>query len=284
VTAPSVGQCTTPGTIYTARVAGSDRHQPRLLRGVPRAESRKLLGLTGPTPFTGADLWTAYEMSWLDRGGRPHVAILRFSIRADTPNLLESKSVKLYLNSFSGERLEDAATLEGSLARELGEVAGGPVQVALTRTSDFGDENLQSLAGDSLDDLDLESVDEAVNPGALAIEGPGPAVVVAETLVSDLLKTNCPITGQPDWASVQIAYRGPRIARAGLLRYIVSYRRHTGFHESCVERIFMDLLGRCGPERLTVYARYTRRGGVDINPFRTNAGLAPPVSRRTPRQ
>ncbi|NPV05774.1 MAG: NADPH-dependent 7-cyano-7-deazaguanine reductase QueF [Syntrophaceae bacterium] len=257
-----------------------DTYDPGLLQPVPRTPHRMELGIGDSLPFSGADIWTAYELSWLDPKGKPQVAMATFVVPADTPNLVESKSLKLYLNSFNQTPVASPEDLRETLRRDLGGACGAPVGVEIRLPEDFGDERIEELDGESIDAIDVETRDYSPNPGHLRT-GPAPA---EETLVSNLLKTNCPLTGQPDWAGIQIRYSGPRIDRAGLLRYLVSFRRHGGFHEHCTERIFMDILRRCRPARLTVYARYTRRGGLDINPFRTNCGEKVPRNVRTARQ
>ena len=263
------------------RTPGSrNRHDPKLLRTVPRAAHRRKIGLRGPLPFTGVDAWTAYELSWLDPGGKPRVAIGRFEFRAESPGMIESKSFKLYLNSYSQEPFESPLALERALGNDLAAACGDAVAVRLTLPEAFRRERIGELAGDLIDDLEVATRTYRPDPSFLEAEGP----VIAEALTSNLLKSNCPLTGQPDWASVRVAYRGPRMSRQGLLKYLVSFRRHSEFHEHCVERIFTDILRRCRPERLTVHARYTRRGGIDINPFRTNCGERPFPGRRTARQ
>jgi len=257
-----------------------DTYDPELLQPVPRAPHRRELGIEGALPFTGVDIWTAYELSWLDISGKPRVAMAAFVVDARSPNLIESKSFKLYLNSFNQTELASPESLRQRLLEDIGHACGMPVDVEIRLPGEFDDERIEELDGELLDEIDVEVRDYRPNPALLRTKGPP----VDETLVSNLLKTNCPLTGQPDWASIQIRYRGPRIDRAGLLRYLVSFRQHGGFHEQCVENIFTDILGRCAPERLTVYARYTRRGGLDINPFRTNGGEKPPQNVRTARQ
>jgi 7-cyano-7-deazaguanine reductase len=257
-----------------------DQYDPALLFPIARAPQREALGLAGALPFSGADLWTAYELSWLGPTGKPEVAIARFRVPAESPNIVESKSAKLYLNSFSQTRFAAPEEVERALRDDLSRACGGPVAVELVRPAAFAQLAIEELAGESIDGLDIEVRDYSPQPDALAAGG----AAVEETLVSHLFKSNCPVTGQPDWGSVQIRYRGPRIDRAGLLRYIVSYRQHAGFHEHCVERMFVDLRDRCRPERLTVYARFTRRGGVDINPFRSNWEQPPAPDGRTARQ
>jgi len=257
-----------------------DQYDPSLLYPVARAPLRLELGITDAPPFSGYDIWNAYELSWLDRKGKPHVALARFVVSADSPNIVESKSFKLYLNAFNQTRIGDAAAVQSMLERDLSAAFGGTVNVSLRAPRDCRGEMLEEWDGVCLDDLDI----------GMDCYQPAPDLLhtaddqVDEVLFSDLLKSNCPITGQPDWASVQVSYRGPRIDREGLLRYIVSFRQHGGFHEHCVERIFMDILTRCRPQQLTVYARYTRRGGLDINPLRSNGGARLPSNRRLARQ
>ncbi|MGH8681439.1 MAG: NADPH-dependent 7-cyano-7-deazaguanine reductase QueF [Burkholderiales bacterium] len=255
-------------------------YDPTLLFPIPRAPQREAIGLSGALPFSGADLWTAYELSWLNQRGKPELAIARFSVPADSPSIVESKSVKLYLNAFSQTRFAAQEDVARALRDDLARACGKPVAVELLRPAAFAELAIERLAGESIDGLDIEVRDYSPRPDTLAADG----APVEETLVSDLFKSNCPVTGQPDWGSVQIRYRGPQIDRAGLLRYLVSFRQHTGFHEHCVERMFVDLRERCRPERLTVYARFTRRGGVDINPFRSNWEQAPAPGGRTARQ
>ncbi|MGH9578054.1 MAG: NADPH-dependent 7-cyano-7-deazaguanine reductase QueF, partial [Terriglobales bacterium] len=248
-----------------------DQCDPGLLFRIARAPERAQLGLSTALPFSGADLWTAYELSWLAPSGKPEIAIARFRVPAESPSIVESKSAKLYLNSFSQTRFTGQEEVTRALRDDLSRACGGPVAVELVRPAAFAQLAIERLAGESIDGLDIEVRDYSPQPDALAAAG----ATVEETLVSHLFKSNCPVTGQPDWGSVQIRYRGPKIDRAGLLRYLVSFRQHTGFHEHCVERMFVDLRDRCRPDRLTVYARFTRRGGIDINPFRSNWEQAP---------
>ena len=250
------------------------RYDASLLFPIARSLGRTELGLTDAAalPFRGADLWTAYELSWLDERGKPQVALGQFRVPAQSPNLVESKSFKLYLNGFNQERVGDIDALRAVLARDLSAATGAAVEVRLIPAARFGAERLVELDGDCIDALDIALDDYGPpQPDYLRV-GAGR---VEETLVSHLLKSNCPVTGQPDWASVQIRYAGAPIDREGLLRYLVSFRDHAGFHEQCVERIFTDIARRCAPETPAVYARYTRRGGLDINPWRGNAGDAP---------
>lgn len=263
-----------------------------LLCPIARAPQRAALGINGAAPFFGADLWTAFELSWLNPRGKPQVALAHITVPCETPNIIESKSLKLYLNSLSESRFADAVELQQRLRQDLGAAlvqgaapgaaGAGVVGVQLLTPQQFGQQAVQELAGLDLDRLDLECTHYQPAPELLSARFDLPPV--AEALSSRLLKSNCPVTGQPDWASVQVRYSGPQIDQAGLLRYIVSFRGHQGFHEHCVERIFMDLMQRCKPARLSVYARYTRRGGLDINPLRSSHPLTAPRNQRTARQ
>ena len=244
-------------------------YDPGLLCPFPRRIKREEIGLTGELPFHGCDLWNAFELSWLTPKGKPVVAIGEFRFPCTSPNLIESKSLKLYLNSFNQTRCPDPASVKHLLERDLGQAAGAPIEVRLLLPEAFHRLQVEEWQGRCIDHQDLEFSSYALNASLLegACESKG---VVEETLFSHLLKSNCLVTEQPDWGSLLIRYRGPKIDEAALLRYLVSFRQHNEFHEQCVERVFVDLLRFCRPQRLTVYARYTRRGGLDINPFRSN--------------
>src|SRR5690606_21013944 len=241
------------------------RYDPSLLHPIPRAEGRAALGLApdAALPFGGCDVWNAWELGWLDSRGKPRVALGEFRVPSDSPRLVESKSLKLYLNGFAQTRLSGTDALRATLARDLSAATGANVSVALTALAHNG-HGIDTLAGECIDDLPV-AIDRygPPDPGLLAADPQTPA---EETLVSHLFRSNCPVTGQPDWGSVQLRYRGPRIDRGALLRYLVSFREHCGFHEQCVEQVFLDVLARCAPTRLSVYGRYTRRGGIDITP------------------
>jgi 7-cyano-7-deazaguanine reductase len=239
---------------------------------IPRAAKRTELGIDTPLPFAGVDIWNAWELSWLDSRGKPQVGVAEFRVPADSPCIIESKSFKLYLNGYNQERLDGAESLRERLIADLSAAAGATVGVRLKSLDEAAAEPMAELPGFCIDSLDIE-IDHYGPPRPEFLSASDE--VVDELLVSRLLKSNCPVTGQPDWASVQLSYRGPRIDREGLLRYLVSFRRHDDFHEQCVERIFMDISRRCAPESLTVYARYTRRGGLDINPWRSTLGGEP---------
>lgn len=257
-----------------------DQYAPSLLFTVPRAPQRAALGIGDRLPFTGVDVWTAYELTWLDTGGKPQVALATLEVPVDSPSIIESKSMKLYLGSFAQTHLAGMTEVAAVIERDLSDACGARVGVALRGASAFDLQSIRELAGDSIDDERVACDAYDVDPSLLSANG----AVVEEMLMSRLFRSVCPVTAQPDIASLQITYRGPRIDREGLLRYLVSYRCHAGFHEHCVERIFIDLAARCRTERLTVLARFTRRGGLDINPFRTNAGAAIPDNVRTARQ
>jgi 7-cyano-7-deazaguanine reductase len=279
-----------PGQSQLGRASAyADRYDTGLLFPMPRAAQREAMGIRdGALPFFGADLWTAFELSWLNARGKPQIAIAHFTVPCETPNIIESKSLKLYLNSFSGTGFAGPDAVRERLRADLGEAVwrgsgrAGSVGVKLVAPDAFDREPIHELDGLDLDRLDIECAQYQPAPELLwsdAAQAP-----VTETLTSRLLKSNCLVTGQPDWGSVQIRYSGPPIDQAGLLAYIVSYRNHNEFHEPCAERIFIDIWRRCRPIKLAVYARYTRRGGLDINPFRASWPQALPGNVRMARQ
>jgi 7-cyano-7-deazaguanine reductase len=265
-----------------------DQYDASLLFPIARAAARQALGLSTSLPFLGADLWTAFELSWLNPRGKPQLALAHITVPCESVNLIESKSLKLYLNSFNNTRFADAAEVSARLRTDLTEAAwrGGVVQssvgVRLVATDLFDREPIHELDGLSLDRLDLDC--DRYQPAPDLLSAATDEAPVEEVLTSNLLRSNCPVTGQPDWGSVQIRYFGPQIDQAALLRYIVSFRNHNGFHEDCVERMFLDISQRCKPHKLAVYARYTRRGGLDINPFRSSWPQALPSNVRNARQ
>jgi 7-cyano-7-deazaguanine reductase len=254
-----------------------------LLFPIARQGKRDELGLSGTLPFFGIDIWNAYEVSWLNLRGKPQIGIASFMIPADSPNIVESKSFKLYLNSYNQTRLGGAEALLELLRADLSAATGAPVQVTLTMPDDFSKLKMGELDGLLLDRLEIE-VDQ-YTPDTSLLKTATEEAPVEEVLVSHLLKSNCLVTGQPDWGSVQIRYVGPAIDQEGLLKYLIGYRNHNEFHEQCVERIFMDLMRHCRPQKLAVYARFTRRGGLDINPWRSNFTTGQrPSNARLPRQ
>ncbi len=257
-------------------------YAPELLFPIPRQLKRHEIGITDSAlPFVGEDLWNAYELSWLNTKGKPIVAVGTFRVPADSPNLIESKSFKLYLNSFNQSTFASIDSVAQTMARDLSAAAGRPVDVALQALASTPTAHIGLPAGILLDDLDIVCDRYQPSPDLLATQA---GETVEETLYSHLLKSNCLVTGQPDWAMLVIRYRGRPINHAGLLRYIISFRNHNEFHEQCVERIFSDLRAHCQPEALAVHARYTRRGGLDINPFRSTGHYPTPDNTREIRQ
>jgi 7-cyano-7-deazaguanine reductase len=250
-----------------------DRYSPDVLFAIPRSDNRESLGIGEDLPFDGVDIWTAWELTWLASSGMPQVATASIRIPADSPRIVESKSLKLYLGSFAMSRYEGEHTVRDLLETDIGVCVGSDVSVSIEPLRARAGETTEKLPGLSLDDVSVECDRFEVDANLLSCN---PDVLAEEDLHSDLLRSLCPVTNQPDSGSVLIRYAGLAIDHAGLLRYIVSYRRHDDFHENCVERMFVDILERCRPGRLSVYARYQRRGGIDINPFRSNFESEPP--------
>lgn len=240
-----------------------------LLQGVPRKLNRDAIDLIDTLPFHGTDIWTGYELSWLNAKGKPMVAIAEFHLSFDSEHLIESKSFKLYLNSFNQTKFDSIELVQSTLTDDLSRCANGEVLVNVIEPKHFTHQRIVELPGTCIDDLDIEIEDYNFNPDYL-LDSTDDKSMVAETLNSNLLKSNCLITSQPDWGSVMIRYQGPKIDREKLLRYLISFRQHNEFHEQCIERIFVDLKRFCHCAKLTVYARYTRRGGLDINPYRSD--------------
>lgn len=260
----------------------SNQYDPSLLQPVPRSLNRDDLELGDSLPFQGCDIWTLYELSWLNDKGLPQVAIGEVSIPATSANLIESKSFKLYLNSFNQTQFSSWDEVERVLVKDLSQCAGEEVSVTVRSVVDYTDSLIVTMDGECIDEQDIEIT--SYDFDRTLIQGAATGEVVAESLHSHLLKSNCLITNQPDWGSVEIQYKGKQIDREALLRYIVSFREHNEFHEQCVERIFTDIMEFCQPETLTVYARYTRRGGLDINPYRSNVNSQPNHNQRMARQ
>ena len=256
-----------------------EEYSPDLLFPISRANGRAALGLTGELPFHGVDLWHAYELSWLDAGGKPEVRVGRFEVPAASPNMVESKSFKLYLNSLNGTRFASEEELSALVSADISQAAGAAVSLQLYPVADPALNGAQ-LSGECLDTLQLDIEDGEPEASLLRAAGSG---IQDQQLFSHLLRSLCPVTGQPDWATVWIHFRGPELERESLLRYIVAFRRHQEFHEQCVERMFVDIHDRFDPELLEIQAFYTRRGGLDINPFRSTeraAGPAPRLNRQ----
>ena len=262
-----------------------DQYDPSLLFPIPRSENRLKLDIkpNQAIPFVGVDIWNAFELSWLNKKGKPQIALAEFQVPADSPNMIESKSFKLYLNSFNSARFDDETAVREQLITDLSAVAGSKIATRINPTEAVAKKGIQEMSGVLMDRLDIE-IDPSlsVDPALLEVnESFGP---IEQCLVSHLLKSNCPVTGQPDWASVQIRYQGRPILEEGLLRYLIGFRQKGEFHEHCVETIFTDIKRQCKPEKLSVYARYTLRGGLDINPFRTDHNAPWPENTRHARQ
>ena len=263
-----------------------------LLCPFPRKDAREQLGLADgqPLPFQGWDLWTAYEISWLNPKGLPKVALLKIKVPCTTPHIIESKSFKLYLNSFNQTTFASVHQVFDTLRKDLQAAVDGDIDIDMVGPDQFDREQIQEFDGINLDKLDIDI--DCYQPNAALLKLAGQrgdnanpvAPVVREKVFSRLLKSNCPITDQPDWASIEIEYVGPAIDHASLLKYVVSYRLHNGFHEHCVEKIFLDIMKQCQPSSLSVYARYTRRGGLDINPWRATPDMIEPLLHRSARQ
>ncbi|MCP1624372.1 NADPH-dependent 7-cyano-7-deazaguanine reductase QueF [Pseudomonas nitroreducens] len=257
-------------------------YAPELLFPISRTTKWAELGLTAETlPYQGVDLWNCYELSWLTDSGKPVVAIGEFSIPAQSPNIIESKSFKLYLNSLNQTAFDNAEAVRAVMERDLSAAAGAPVGVRVRGLDEVASEGVAVIEGTCVDDLDI---------AVQSYDHPRPELLrcddtrrVDEVLYSHLLKSNCPVTGQPDWGTLVVEYNGPALDAASLLAYVVSFRQHQDFHEQCVERIYLDLQRLLQPTRLTVYARYVRRGGLDINPYRSSEAVQPD-NRRLVRQ
>ena len=249
-----------------------DRYSPETLCSIARADNRERIGIAAALPFAGVDIWNAWDLTWLDGQGLPQTATAEIRIPADSPRIVESKSMKLYLGSFAMSGYASPGALRDVIVEDLAKCTGAAVSVRIDTLDVTQGRGLQRLPGVPLDRPGVDCSVWEVDAELLQADAD---TVVREDLFSDTLRSLCPVTGQPDLASVLICYTGPKIDRASLLRYIVSYRRHQDFHENCVERMFVDIVERCGAQKLTVYARYQRRGGIDINPFRSNFETAP---------
>jgi len=243
-----------------------DQYAPELLFAIARSDSREASGID-ESLFRGTDIWNAWELTWLNPRGLPLVATAEIRVPASTPKLIESKSLKRYLNSFAMSRYDAPDAVAERVSKDLSQYAEDQVEVCIALPGDTAANTVSALPGVCLDALPVTCVSNEADATLLAAD---PGTHVAEDLHTHLLRSLCPVTGQPDIGSLAIRYRGPKIDPSSLLQYVVSYRQHEDFHEACIERMFIDILGRCGPEELSVYARYQRRGGIDINPFRSN--------------
>lgn len=260
----------------------TERYDPSLLHPIPRVKARQNSNKGGELPFRGVDLWTAYEISWLNPDGLPQIAIGEFMVPCTSEFIIESKSLKLYLNSFIQTQFASYEQVQQQLASDLSSAAGAEVEVILYQIAEYnGFKPISEADGQCIDNYPVSIETYQPNPKLLRANSD---ILVDETLYSHLLKTNCPVTNQPDWASVYISYQGPKIDPYGLLGYIISYRQHQDFHEQCVESLFTHIMAACNPKKLSVYARYTRRGGLDINPFRSTWLDRPPLQYRHVRQ
>lgn len=250
-------------------------YAPEVLFTIPRSDGRSRLGIDAKLPFRGVDIWNAWDLTWLDGRGQPVAATASFRIDASSPYIVESKSLKLYLGSFAMTRFRSDTEVLNTLGSDLEKAAGQRIGVAVSRNFNEHVRTIEQLPGEYIDDQPMTRWADEVDAGLLQAGGK----TVTETLHTYLLRSLCPVTGQPDIGSLMVHYRGPAIDRSSLLNYIVSYRQHEDFHETCIERIFIDIKDRCGPDELTVYGCYNRRGGIDINPFRTDFDDTPPVGR-----
>jgi 7-cyano-7-deazaguanine reductase len=253
-----------------------ETYSPELLFPIPRKLARDKIGLSSALPFNGVDIWNANEISWLNSRGKPEIAMAEISFPCSSPKIVESKSLKLYLNSFNQTPFESLEAVEKIIEKDLSAACQSNISVNLFSPSKLKNSNLTEFSGICLDWQDIETTSYLVEKKFLKTT----PLKVEETLYSDLLKSNCLATGQPDWGSVLIRYAGNKIDHEGLLKYIISFRRHSGFAEHCAELMFADILSICAPEKLTVYCRYTKRGGLDINPFRSNFEKFPENSRQ----
>ncbi|MEE9254163.1 MAG: NADPH-dependent 7-cyano-7-deazaguanine reductase QueF [Pseudomonadales bacterium] len=244
------------------------KYTPSLLQSIPRADLRAELRIAGEAlPFRGVDVWTSYELSWLNLRGKPEIAVVRIHVPCNSAGIMESKSLKLYLLSFSQTDFSSRAEVQRTLESDISVALHSPVIIQLLSLDQLSVQGLGNLPGQCLDTLDTDVRHYEVEPELLRLES---SQQVRESLFSHLLRTRCPVTGQPDWGSVHVHYSGAKIEHVSLLRYIISYRNEEGFHEQTVERMFTDILNRCQPDMLTVQARFNRRGGIEINPFRSN--------------
>jgi 7-cyano-7-deazaguanine reductase len=248
-----------------------NQYDKTLLTQIPRSLGRKELNLPKELPFTGIDLWNCYEVSWLNKNGKPCVKFLELEVPFNSEYLIESKSLKLYLNSLNNTQFENESLVSDLIQKDLSDTASTAVKIKISTLDEYNQNKISQFSGKSIDDLDVEISDYNVNSELLELSANNE--YVEENLFSDLLKSNCLITNQPDWASIQIQYSGAQIDHKSLLKYIISFRNHNEFHEQCVEHIFNDIQTKCAPDTLTVFAKYTRRGGIDINPLRTNQPL-----------
>lgn len=245
-----------------------------LLKSIPRKKHRKIIKLSNiKIPFIGEDIWTLYELSWLNKKGLPKIAVAKIKININSINIIESKSFKFYINSFNEKKIDNHTKLIEILKHDLSKCVIGKVSVELFNLNQIKDQKISNFKGFCIDNQNIEIKCYTYNPSFLI--NAFKKTIIQESLYSHLLKSNCPITKQPDWASIQIIYTGQAIDHSGLLSYLISFRYHNEFHEECVERIFNDIKNICKPQKLSIYAKYTRRGGIDINPWRSDTYYSP---------
>jgi 7-cyano-7-deazaguanine reductase len=257
-----------------------EAYDASLLFTISRTVKRDEIGVSKKLPFHGIDIWNNYELSWLNLKGKPEVAIAEFRLPCESPFLIESKSLKLYFNSFNQAKFANSQNIIDTIRKDLSEASQSSVDVRLHKFNNLKKIQLEEFHGYCIDNIEVDINEYVVNPKLLKCGKER----VQEELYSNLLKSNCLVTEQPDWGSVYISYQGPKIDHASLLKYIISFRQHNEFHEQCIERIFMDLVRECKTEKLTVFGKYTRRGGLDINPYRSNFQQPTSSFVRTPRQ
>lgn len=255
-------------------IAYPSDYNPTILFPIARKAKRDEIGVSEPLPFFGFDLWNHYEVSWLNTKGKPIAALAEIVYDCTSPYIIESKSLKLYFNSLNNVQFADLHTLESTIRKDLSERIGSGVMVSIKPLNEIGAHQFKQEEGICLDELDIVCSSYEVDCSLLSVE----TAMVDEVLYSHVLKSNCPVTQQPDWATVQITYKGRKINHEGLLQYIVSYRNHNEFHEQCIERIFMDIMQACKPHYLSINGRYTRRGGIDINPYRSTEPYTSPIN------
>jgi len=242
-----------------------NRYDASVLYPIPRWPARSLLDIDKKILMYGIDHWHAYELSWLEKDGRPRAAIAEFFFNSNSENIVESKSLKLYLNSLNSECYANPNEVAELVTRDLSAVSKSEVKVII-RDLDERPEYFEGRAGRSIDAAPLFEYPNAPDESILKC---GNEEMNDEQLYSDLFRSNCPVTGQPDWASFEIRYTGSKIDESSLLAYLCSYRMHQGYHEECAERIYRDILQQCQPSELRIGMNYLRRGGLDINVYRS---------------
>lgn len=246
------------------------RYDPSLLYALPRSIARKDIGIGGRLPFAGLDLWTCYELTWENSAAVPQVAVCRLKIPCDSPNLIESKSLKLYLNSLSAAKYSEPSELGCTIKEDLQRILHAEIEIEILLTEKWSSLQIQEASGILLDKLTPRKISKSRDAKLLKTEDE----TAQESLYSNLFRTFCPVTGQPDWGSVMITYSGRKLEPLGLFEYLLSLRQHQGFHEECAELIFVDLMEICRPEKLQVQLNFTRRGGIEINPLRHTLGYS----------